>query len=401
MNCEQTGFQAESEVRHEQSLVEEVQVDGGIGANKSACDGEHLPGEDLLFAYSQDNALWERLYRFLTPLVRNWAYHSGVSAWKGQEYDVAEDILQMALYKIVKYLDHARRYSIPIYSLEHLSSVVAKNCFLDVRRRDRRLQRMADDDVESTLPDRWFDPAQEAEERIYHEELLRISARIIATFSPKIRHAILADLANHTSVAEKTPTFLQRAFLDVGIVLQMYRGPLPVDKVARSNQAALRSLAYKCLAREIKMIESGEIEFDVSLIRENAELADLAFHLQRTKHFVATSAVKERLLLRLFADNGPGLSEQEALLPLLDYEPTRREEAESAYEEELEEAETDQEEAGESGEPDMPEVRLDPELAMLAQLLRQEVMPVHIDPAFKEQLRHKLVVMLSQQPSIT
>src|SRR5579871_2675898 len=90
MNCEQAGFQAENENRCEQSLAEEVRVDAGIGVNKSECNGEHLPGEETLSACSRDNALWERLYRFFTPLVRNWAYHSGVSAWKGQEYDVAE-----------------------------------------------------------------------------------------------------------------------------------------------------------------------------------------------------------------------------------------------------------------------------------------------------------------------
>jgi DNA-directed RNA polymerase specialized sigma24 family protein len=236
-----------------------------------------------------ENNLWENLHRLLVPLIRGWTYRAGVPAWKGQEAEVAEDLVQTALLKIIKYLDYAQQHHIPIYSLEHLSRVIAKHCFLDVRRREARLLRFPQDEAEQIPLDALIDPAQEAEEKIYEEGLLIASARMIATFPTKLRRAILVDLANHADFG-KIPSVLQQAFLDVGIDLQEYQQPLPTNKAERGNQSALRSLAYKRLAQEMARKESGEIELDAPVIRKDAELAALALHLQRTRHFVATPA---------------------------------------------------------------------------------------------------------------
>jgi hypothetical protein len=174
-----------------------------------------------------------------------------VALWKGQENDLAEDIVQAALLKLVQYVQHCRANGTVIGSLEHLSVVVAKNCFLDLRRRELRFQRFSDEpggSYEQPSLERLVDPAQEAEEKIYEEWLLAASAKRISTFSTKLRAAILADLANN-SCFDAEPSSLQQAFLAVGVRLQDHQCPPSADPAERSRESALRSLAYKRIAQ--------------------------------------------------------------------------------------------------------------------------------------------------------
>lgn len=200
---------------------------------------------------SLDEEQWAVLYQRLRPLARIWAYGAGVVLWKGQENDIAEDIVQAALLKLVQYLQHCCANGTAISSLEHLSVVVAKHCFLDMRRRELRFLRFSDEpdaSREQLSLDRLIDPAQEAEEKIYEEWLLAISAKAISAFSTKLRAAILADLANN-SCFDAEPSPLQRAFLAVGVCLQDYQCPPSADPAERSRESALRSLAYKRIAQ--------------------------------------------------------------------------------------------------------------------------------------------------------
>lgn len=194
---------------------------------------------------------WTTLYRLLRPLATSWTYRAGVPIWKGQEQDIIEDILQTSMEKIFKYSEDAQRKGIAIGSLERLSIVITKRCFLDLRRRELRLLHLSLDDSAPCGPsllDLLADPSQEAEEKMYEEWLLAVSARTIATFSRKLRAAILSDLANR-SCFDAEPTTLQQAFLAAGVRLQDYqRAPSP-DLAERGRQSALRSLAYKRLSQ--------------------------------------------------------------------------------------------------------------------------------------------------------
>lgn len=202
-----------------------------------------------------DDELWTDLYFLLRPLAKVWAYNAGVPIWKGQEHDIAEDIVQTALLKLLGYIKETRENGTAIDSLEHLSVVIAKHSFLDMRRRELRLQHFSHDTSMpreqlslDRLTDPSTDPSQEAEEKIYEEWLLAISARTITAFSKKLRAAILADLANN-SYFDDEPTALQQAFLAVGIRLQDHQRAPSADPAERGRQSALRSLAYKRLSQ--------------------------------------------------------------------------------------------------------------------------------------------------------
>lgn len=198
-----------------------------------------------------DDELWAELYYRLRPLAKNWAYSAGVAIWKGQENDIAEDIVQAALLKLFQYIGKCRKNGIAIDSLEHLSIVIARHCFLDMRRREARFQRFSYDAFtpsEQISLERLSDPSQEAEDKIYEEWLLAASAKKITAFSAKLRAAILADLANN-SCFEAEPSILQQAFLDLGIQLRDYQRARSKDPAERGRQSALRSLAYKRLAQ--------------------------------------------------------------------------------------------------------------------------------------------------------
>lgn len=194
---------------------------------------------------------WNNLYCRLRPLARAWAYSAGVPNWKGQENDIAEDIVQGSLLKLFQYLSTCRENGTVIGSLEHLSLVIAKHCFLDMRRRELRFQRFSyNSDVlsEQLSLERLTDPAQEAEEKLYEEWLLAASATTIAAFSTKLRAAILADLANN-SCFDAEPSVLQQAFLAQGVQLQDYQRAPSTDPAERGRQSALRSLAYKRISQ--------------------------------------------------------------------------------------------------------------------------------------------------------
>ena len=198
-----------------------------------------------------DDERWTELYNRLRPLAKIWAYSAGVAIWKGQENDIAEDIVQAALLKIFQYVSACRANGTIIGSLEHLSLVIAKRCFLDMRRRELRFQRFPGSthvSSEQGSLENLVDPSQEAEEKIYEEWLLAASAQTITAFSSKLRAAILADLANNSYFGAE-PSPLQQAFLAEGVHLQDYQRVPSNDPAERSRQSALRSLAYKRISQ--------------------------------------------------------------------------------------------------------------------------------------------------------
>jgi len=419
---------------------EDFQCHPQIGAKEYLPDPIHDSHKEKPCSYEATDELIERLRLLLYPCLRSWVYRANVLCWKGQEYDLVEDLLQTALIKIITYLAHARRYAIPIYSLEQLSRVIAKRCFLDLLRRDRRLQHLGPEENELIGREALADPAQQAEENIYEEKVLIDSTRIIATFPPKLRRAILLDLARHSSFTQ-SPTALQQAFLNVGIDLHEYDRQPVGTRTDRNNQAALCSLAYKRLAQAMAEQEAGIPEEDATCIRENAELTSLALQLQQTRQFVAAPAFYKRLRAQLVASRlrpplqvsaivrssskkvlvyaqqardyqitkvkakelqclYPQRDEHESLPdtnPAISWPPQERLSAQSEKDNPTSTTPPNPVHFAGHGEPDIPTILNDPELDQLAQLLRAAATPVSIDPAFKDTLLKKLLEKLRQQ----
>ncbi|WP_376796743.1 hypothetical protein [Thermogemmatispora sp.] len=198
---------------------------------------------------------WEQLYCLLRPRVAHWVHSSSLSSWSRQREEIVTDIVQETMMRLIHYARRAERGEVaPIDSLEHLSLMVAYNCFRDLWRRDHCLIYIIQHDCASQRasllsPDP--DQFEAALDRVFEEWLFSFLAREIVNFPEKQRTALLIDLANRMHFGPQ-PTVLQRAFLEVGIDLQQYQRELPADPAERGRHASLLSLAYKRLARIVR-----------------------------------------------------------------------------------------------------------------------------------------------------
>ncbi len=210
------------------------------------------------------DTIWDTLYPLLLPLVKRWVYASNVISWTGQETDIAWDIVLTTIKRTYEYALNAQRAEIAIASLERLSIVIAKNCFLDLRRKDSRLLHFDRDNylkAEQSISDNEVDQSEAVLEKVYEEWLFAELAKHIASFPPKTRTALLIDLASRMAFDEvnPNPTPLQRAFLEVGIQLQDYQSLLPKDPIARTRHSSLVSLAYKRIAMLVRVRQFAEV----------------------------------------------------------------------------------------------------------------------------------------------
>ncbi len=203
------------------------------------------------------DSIWDALYSRLVPLVKRWVYASNIISWIGQETDIAWDIVLTAIKRTYEYVLNARRAGIAIASLERLSITIAKNCFLDLRRKDSRLLHFDRDGYSRGSWSSTHDGVDLSEvvlDKILEEWLFHELAKEIAGFPPKMRKAMLIDIAMRMDFdSQATP--LQRAFLEVGIQLQDYQYLLPTDPTAKARHASLVSLAYKRLARSTCILQ--------------------------------------------------------------------------------------------------------------------------------------------------
>jgi DNA-directed RNA polymerase specialized sigma24 family protein len=194
------------------------------------------------------DAFWINLYSFLRPLVKHLVYSSGISSWHGQEEDLAEDVVQETIVRVLKVIRRAENGECTqIASPKALSIVIARHYYEDLRRRDKRLLRSTTNEhlLEANgVQQNHVDPSELALNNIFQEWLYVKFSLEAVKFSQKQRIALLVDLANRMDFSLE-PTPLQKAFLDVGIQLQDYQQPLPKDPVERSRIASNTSLAYK------------------------------------------------------------------------------------------------------------------------------------------------------------
>jgi len=206
-----------------------------------------------------DDSFWSALCSLLMSLVTRWVYSANVAAWSGQEIDVAYDITYTAIRKTIEYMLHAQQKGIAIASLQRLAIVIAKNYFQDIRRKDFRLLRgeAAYYSLDESLASRVEGDLEDIVLNIMIEEsLFQQVAELIAQFPPKLRLAVLTDLALRIDEHEDFhchPTALRQAFIKVGIYLEDYLPLVPDTPILRSRRASLVSLAYKRIARSIRL----------------------------------------------------------------------------------------------------------------------------------------------------
>lgn len=203
--------------------------------------------------YEADEGTWEKLYQVTKGRVRKLLFRMDIpTSWKGQEADIVEDVVQEAIVRTLNYLKQAtcQRKQIP-QSLTAFALVIAKNYLRDLRRREYRLCLIHNDEVHPKEFDQEQVPAlDQAIDNIETEYLFSQAAATVAQFPDKQRRAMLMDLANSMHFGKKQTT-LQQAFSTVGIQLQDYQRTPSADPAERSRQAALRSLAYKRVARAL------------------------------------------------------------------------------------------------------------------------------------------------------
>src|SRR5206468_13109909 len=124
----------------------------------------------------------------------------------------------------------------PIGSFQRLSIRIAKNYFQDLRRKDSRLLPLNRDgcsQVENTIQDEQ-NIAEVVLDKLYEEWLYQEIAKAIASYPPKLRKAMLIDIARRMDF-DLQPSPLQVAFLKVGIQLRDYENLLPHDLVMRTR----------------------------------------------------------------------------------------------------------------------------------------------------------------------
>lgn len=217
------------------------------------------------FGYDPDSeTTWAKLYQAVRPLAKHLVYTASIPLWKGQENDIAEDITQQTMLRLIDYLRKVERGAAsPIASLEVLAKVIARNYHYDLLRRDHRIIHLPFDN-ESSEDQLYYadpinsqeyiaqitDPAVMVTEEDSKEELFQVLAQEIVHFPPKQRTALLTDLANHMSF-DTTPTALESAFIAVGLSLRDYQQLLPNTPEEHNRHTSLLAHAYRRIA--IKM----------------------------------------------------------------------------------------------------------------------------------------------------
>ena len=194
---------------------------------------------------------WNSLYPLLLPLAKRWVYAARIYSWTGQENDIAWDIVQAAIQRTYEYDLKAQNANTPIRSYHRLSIRIARNYFQDLRRKDSRvlpLNRDGCSQVEYAIHDE-INVSEVILDKVYEEWLFQEIAKKVAKFPPKLRTAMLIDIARHMDF-DSEPTALQAAFLKVGIQLQEYAELFPQEPILRSRHSSLVSLGY----RQLKML---------------------------------------------------------------------------------------------------------------------------------------------------
>lgn len=200
---------------------------------------------------------WGENYPQLHSQARRLVHKYQLANWRGQEEDLAWDIVQESVRKVFEYIQTDSKHEPKaVQSLKGLLATTVRNYSTDLYRREKRLVRETSESATPCLREFADDEASFSEiatENVYCERLFRFLAREIARFPPKQRQALLADLASRM-VFEEQPSVLQAAFLAEGIHLEEYQQSRPLTALERNRNAALLNHAYKRLS-ELEELE--------------------------------------------------------------------------------------------------------------------------------------------------
>jgi DNA-directed RNA polymerase specialized sigma24 family protein len=195
----------------------------------------------------KDDLVWSDLYTSLAAPVKKQVYHVGLQSWRGQEYDLAADVIQDTVVRTFLHIQKAQQGEVaPIVSLFSFSKKVATNRLYDIARREVRLVRPSNDVAlqEKLIAEHWVDFTEDILNDIDNSSLFMLIARSIVDFPAKQRTALLIDLANLPCV-DNGP--LQQALRKMGIQLDRYRELLPRSPAEKCRHSASLCIAYKRL----------------------------------------------------------------------------------------------------------------------------------------------------------
>lgn len=207
---------------------------------------------------SKSEEIWEKIYLTIRPLAQHLTRIASIPSWRGQESDIAEDITQETMRRLINQVRKVEQKAAPpIDSLEQMAKMIARNYYRDLRRRERRIEHLPFDSDSSEdrlshvdVIDPFIetsqspDPAVLVAEEDSKEELFQVLAQEIVHFPLKQRTALLTDLASHM-LFDTTPTALEKAFLAVGITLRDYQQLLPSTPEEHNRYTSLLAHAYK------------------------------------------------------------------------------------------------------------------------------------------------------------
>ncbi len=214
---------------------------------------------DTSFSQEQDGPLpsdeqWDDLYRRLFVRTLHFIRSLHVPAWRGQEEDLAHDIVQTTLERaIIRLRQTDTGEAVPIASLLSFCARIAHNLCVDLQRREQRLVRLYTDtdqprwDLEEQLS-AGYDPIGDIIEQIAQTSSLAVVAHLIITLPNGQRTALLINLAYLSfPYFSNEQTLLETALAHVGITLRDYVAMYPVDAKQKNRYASSLSLAYKKL----------------------------------------------------------------------------------------------------------------------------------------------------------
>lgn len=238
------------------SFAEDVNVDETLFADELGVGemyrsrGSQQSEVDVRAAMS--DTIWRNLYPALRSLACYLVHTSPLPYWRGQEDDLADDIAQETVRRVIdRALKAERGEATPIQSLKQMANTVAYNYYRDLKRHDYRLSRLDTTDA-NAHGSRFYPVDVRSDEylldlvadKVDQDRLFDKLAREIVGFPAKQKQAILTDLANRMCFDDE-PTPLQQSFLKVGIDLRQYHQPLPEDQRERGRHISLCSQAYK------------------------------------------------------------------------------------------------------------------------------------------------------------
>ena len=199
-----------------------------------------------------NDACLETLYSRLCGWVKYWVYSAHIVSWKGQEEDIITEVAAEAITRLCERLRKVEQGEAePVNSLEFLGKTIARNYFIDLVRRDKRLIRLTQLTStvgESVVKMKWVDLSEKVEDAVFQEELFNQVAPEIMRFPKKQRAALLVDFARRIEFQSR-PSPLRRAFLKAGVELSEYQRQRSDNATERGRQSSLLSLAYKRVAK--------------------------------------------------------------------------------------------------------------------------------------------------------